>query len=212
MVKTGAVTELPTLRSERTCAALWFPGGSTCIRLYCIYGGADGTQATHDLTSKWVREALLDAETSGMTPALIAGDLNLEAEQLGCGPTLAVAGWTDIGHGNPTSAASSLRPRRIVFFVGQPAIDAEGGALPHQLGLWYAHPRAADRHSAQRAFALVPGLEACPCLPSPRPEPAHCQHLVGSSCAETPACMQRGCGFWRRQRGLGSPIHAGHSP
>ena len=52
-----------------------------------------------------------------MTPALIAGDLNLEAEQLGCGPRLAVAGWTDIGHGNPTSAASSLRPRRIVFLL-----------------------------------------------------------------------------------------------
>ena len=60
-----------------------------------------------------VREALLDAETSGMTLALIAGDLNLEAAQLGCGPTLALAGWTDVGHGHPTSAASSLRPRRI---------------------------------------------------------------------------------------------------
>ena len=69
IIKSGAVSEQPALRSERTCAALWFPGGSTCIRLYCIYGGADGTQATHDLTSRWVREALLDAVTSRMTPA-----------------------------------------------------------------------------------------------------------------------------------------------
>ena len=84
-IKNGAISELPSLRSDRTCAALWFPGGSTCVRLYCIYGGADGTQATHDRTSQWVREALLDAEVAGMVPALIAGDLNLEIEQLAVG-------------------------------------------------------------------------------------------------------------------------------
>ena len=91
IIKSGGVTELQGYRSARTCAAVWFPGCSACVRLYCVYGGADGTQGTYDLTSRWVREALIDAESSGMLPALIAGDLNLEAHQLECAPALALA-------------------------------------------------------------------------------------------------------------------------
>ena len=33
IIKSGGVTELPGFRSSRTCAAVWFPGGTTCVRL-----------------------------------------------------------------------------------------------------------------------------------------------------------------------------------
>ena len=38
ILKHGGVTEITGFRSERTCTAVWFPGGSVCIRLYCVYG------------------------------------------------------------------------------------------------------------------------------------------------------------------------------
>ena len=104
---------LPGLLHERCCAIIWYPVGPVCLRLYCLYCDASGTLAAIMQTSQLAREALLDAETAGMTPALLAGDFNLEIDQLSWGPTLAVAGWEDVGHGHPTSAASALRPRRI---------------------------------------------------------------------------------------------------
>ena len=110
------------------------PGGNTCLRLYGIYRGANGTLATLTHTSQLVREALLDAEIAGMTAALFAGDLNLEMEQLACGPTLAVAGWEDIGHGHPTSAASSLRPRHIDFLLANKQMPQRAHCC--QLGPW----------------------------------------------------------------------------